>query len=419
MRYIFLLTFIVSTNLFAQTEVTQDWNAFAQGFDMTAYQGGQFRLKAFVKVENGSKLTNARLWARVDKKKGTGFFDNMHKRPIVENVWKEYLIEGDIDKKAVKLFIGGLYFGTGKYFYDNFSLEVKVKNSDWKPLQVINGDFEKDTSIDDWKSFYKVKGFESSLIPENSSGGRKCLLVDGTARQSSGKFVEVNGISVYYETVGTGDTLLLLHGNSQSISSFNKQIPELSKHFHVIAMDSRGQGNSSNNGSKFTYELMAEDVNEFMDKLQLKNVNVLGWSDGGNIGLILSMKHPDKVKKLATMGANLFNDNTSVVEKINSDLKKQRKTYVEKDADGNKFQIEMIDLLLNEPKINPDELRAIRCKTLVMAGSKDVIKEGHTKLIASKIEKSRLVIFDKGTHFEPWEKPERFNKTVIDFFKER
>ena len=119
------------------------------------------------------------------------------------------------------------------------------------------------------------------------------------------------------------------------------------------------------------------------------------------------------------MGANLFNDNTSVVEKINSDLRKQRKTYVEKDAEGNKFQIEMIDLLLNEPKINPDELKTIRCKTLIMAGSKDVIKEGHTKLIASKIERSRLVIFDKGTHFEPWEKPERFNKTVIEFFNEK
>ena len=419
MRYTFLLTFIVSTNLFAQTEVTQDWNAFAQGFDMTAYQGGQFRLKAFVKVENASKLTNGRIWARVDKKKGTAFFDNMNKRPITENLWKEYSIEGDIDKKAIKLFIGGLYFGTGKYFYDNFSLEVKVNGGDWKKLQVINGDFEQDTFKDDWKSFYTVKGFESSLISENSNGGAKCLFVDGTARQSSGKFVEVNGINVYYETVGTGDTLLLLHGNSQSVSSFNKQIPEFSKYFHVIAMDSRGQGNSSNNGSKFTYELMAEDVNEFLDKLQLKNVNVLGWSDGGNIGLILSMKYPDKVKKLATMGANLFNDNTSVVEKINSDLRKQRKTYVEKDAEGNKFQIEMIDLLLNEPKINPDELKTIRCKTLIMAGSKDVIKEGHTKLIASKIERSRLVIFDKGTHFEPWEKPERFNKTVIEFFNEK
>jgi pimeloyl-ACP methyl ester carboxylesterase len=420
MKYIFLLTLFLSTNLFGQTEVEQDWNAFFQNFDMTAYQGGHFRLKGFVRVENGSKLTNARLWARVDlEKKRIGFFDNMQNRPIVDNFWKEYSIEGTIDKKAVKLAIGGLYFGTGKYYFDNFSLEVKAVGKDWVNLNVVNGDFEQATFTGNWKTIFKVKGFESSVITENIDNGQKCLFVDGSTREGKGKFIDANGISIYYETVGKGDTLLLLHGNAQSVSSFNKQIPELSKYFHVIAMDSRGQGNSSNNGSKYTYELMAEDVNEFMEKLHLKNMYVLGWSDGGNIGLILAMKHPDKVKKLATMGANLFNDNTSVVEKINNDLRKQRKVYVEKDAEGNKFQIEMIDLLLNEPKINPDELRAIRCKTLIMAGSKDVIKEGHTRLIASKIENSRVVIFDKGTHFEPWEKPERFNKTVIEFFNER
>jgi len=419
MRYVFLLTLFFSTNLFGQTEVVQDWNAFVQNFDMTAYRGGQFRLKGFARVENGNKLTIARLWARVDlEKKGIGFFDNMQNRPIVENVWKEYSIEGTIDKKAVKLAIGGLYFGTGKYYFDNFSVEVKTAGKDWINLNVVNGDFEQATFTDNWRTIFKVKGFESSSVTENINNGQKCLFVDGSKREGKGKFIDANGINIYYETTGTGDTVLLLHGNSMSISSFNKQIPELSKHFHVISMDSRGQGNSSNNGSKITYELMAEDVNEFMNKLGLKKVNILGWSDGGNIGLILSMKHPDKVKKLATMGANLFNDNTSILEKINSDLRKQRKVYVEKDAEANKFQIEMIDLLLNEPKINAEELSAIKCKSLIMAGSKDVIKEGHTRLIASKIEKSQLIIFDKATHFEPWENPDRFNKTVIDFFSQ-
>jgi pimeloyl-ACP methyl ester carboxylesterase len=417
MRYIFLLNIFLSTNLFGQTEVVQDWNAFVQNFDMTDYQGGQFRLKGFVKVENGNKLTNARLWARVDlEKKKVGFFDNMQNRPIVENVWKEYSIEGTIDKKAVKLAIGGLYFGAGKYYFDNLSLEVKAVGKDWINLNVVNGDFEQANFTDSWKTIFKVKGFESSIVTENINNGKKCLLVDGSRREEKGKFIDANGINIYYETAGIGDTVLLLHGNSMSVSSFSKQIPELSKHFHVISMDSRGQGNSSNNGSKITYEIMAEDVNAFMNKLELKKVNILGWSDGGNIGLILSMKHPDKVKKLATMGANLFNDNTSVQEKINNDLRKQRKVYVDKDAEANKFQIEMIDLLLNEPKINPEELSAIKCKSLIMAGSKDVIKEGHTRLIASKIENSELVIFDKGTHYEPWKNSERFNTTVINFF---
>ena len=418
MRYIFLLTFLVSTDLFGQTEVVQDWNAFSQGFDMTTYQGGQFRLKALVKVENASKLTNARLWARLDKKKGTAFFDNMQNRPITENKWREYSIEGDIDKKALKLFIGGLYFGTGKYYYDNFSLEVKANGNDWKKLQVTNGDFEKSTFKDDWKTFYKVKGFESHLITENSFEGSS-LVIDGSSRLESGKFINIDGVNFYYEEYGKGDTILLLHGNSESIKSFHKQIPELSKEFYIIAMDSRGQGNSSKDDKKMSYELMAQDVNSFLEKLNIKRVNVLGWSDGGNIGLILAMEHPDKVKRLATMGANLFNDKTSVDEKINKEIRTQRLKLVKQETERNTFEIEMIDLLLNEPKINPDELKKIQCPTLIMAGSKDVIKEGHTKLIASKIEKSKLIIFDKGTHYEPTENPGRFNKTVIEFFNER
>jgi pimeloyl-ACP methyl ester carboxylesterase len=78
----------------------------------------------------------------------------------------------------------------------------------------------------------------------------------------------------------------------------------------------------------------------------------------------------------------------------------------------------MINLMLTEPNIKPEDLTKIECPTLVMAGSKDVIKEEHTKLIASKIRNSRLVIFDKGTHYEPMENPERFNRTVIDFLRQ-
>ncbi|GHN00925.1 alpha/beta hydrolase [Cytophagales bacterium WSM2-2] len=261
------------------------------------------------------------------------------------------------------------------------------------------------------KKFYFsfILCFASSLICTHSHGQLNQAI-------DAGKFVKANGINFYYETFGKGDTVLLLHGNSESLKSFSKQIPELSKQFFVIAMDSRGQGNSSDDGKKITYELMAEDVNAFLNKLQMKNVNILGWSDGGNTGLILAMKHPDKVRKLATMGANLYNDKTSVDEKTNKQLKGLREELTKQKVASSDIRVRMTDLLLNEPKINPDDLKAIKCPVLVMAGSEDVIKEPHTRLIASKIGKSKLVIFTPGTHYEPQENPERFNKTVMDFF---
>lgn len=400
---------------FGQPANDLGWNAFSQSIDVTPYRGREFRFKGYVRTEHGSKLSSARLWARVDKKKTYAFLYNMYDKPVIDSLWREYTIEGPIDLKATKIFVGGLYFGCGKYYYDKFSLEIKGNNGDWIVIPLENEGFENNSYQSDWKSNWKVKGFESSLT-SNSFDGANALMIDATSRPSKSKFINANGITIHYQQSGAGDTLLLLHGNSESIQSFSKQIPELEKMFFVIAMDSRGQGYSTKDDKKMSYELMADDVIAFLEALKIKKVNILGWSDGGNIGLILAMKHPEKLKKLAVMGANLFNDKTSVEEKINKIVLKDRADLIAEKKESNKFRIEMLDLLLNEPKINPEELKKIQCETLVMAGSKDVIKEGHTKLIASKILKSKLVIFEKGTHYEPYENPKRFNQTVIDFF---
>lgn len=210
--------------------------------------------------------------------------------------------------------------------------------------------------------------------------------------------------------------MLLLHGNSESIASFYKQIPQFSKYYKVIALDSRGQGKSTEDGKKFTYELFAEDTKALLDHLQLDSVNILGWSDGGNIGLIMAMKYPVKVKQLAVMGANLYNNSSSVKGAVNRYLRKEL-SQIKDTLNKSIFRKRMIELLLHEPNIKAEDLEKIACPVLVMAGSNDVIKQSHTELIAGKIKRSKLVIFEKGSHYEPWEHPERFNKTVLDFLK--
>lgn len=110
-----------------------------------------------------------------------------------------------------------------------------------------------------------------------------------------------------------------------AIQTFASQIPALSKHYKVIAVDTRGHGKSTADTTKLTYELYADDTYKLLNELKLDSVNVLGWSDGGNTGLILAMQHPEKVKKLAIMGANLYNDNTAVQEWVNDTLRQQIK----------------------------------------------------------------------------------------------
>lgn len=417
MKPLFVFIMLMSQILFSfgQKANELDWDGFSQTIDVSAWQGGQFRFTGFVRAENTSTLTNARLWARVDSKKSVTFLENMHKTPILSNEWKAYTIEGPIDQGSTKLRIGGLYFGNGKYYFDNFSLELKPRDGTWEKASLTNDGFESEFSVADWKIINGIKGFDVKLTTDNAYAGKNALSIDASIRTGRGKFVTANGIQIYYEEFGKGDTVLLLHGNSQSTKAFEKQIPELSKYFHVIAMDSRGQGHSSEDGKPMSYELMAEDVHSLLDQLKLAKIHVLGWSDGGITGLILAMKHPDRVKKLAVMGANLFNDTTSIVVEFNDMIRKEKARLVALNQPENQFEIRMIDLMLNEPNIKPDALKAIQCPTLVMAGSKDIIKEEHTRLIACKIDKAQLVIFRNGTHFEPTEHPKRFNRTVVEF----
>lgn len=136
----------------------------------------------------------------------------------------------------------------------------------------------------------------------------ECQISYGSNKQV-GKYTDVNDIKVYYEVYGAGVPLLLLHGNGGSIQNFEYQIPELSKHFKVIAVDSRAQGKSTDSDQEITYALMASDMSALIDKLKLGSVYVVGWSDGGNVGLELAFAHPQQVKKLVTFGANYTHEN--------------------------------------------------------------------------------------------------------------
>src|SRR6478752_3335990 len=114
-----------------------------------------------------------------------------------------------------------------------------------------------------------------------------------------GNYASIRGIKMYYEIYGTGKPLLIIHGNGGSIKDFSKQIPYFSAEYKVIVADSRAQGKTVDTKDSLTYEMMADDFNALLGFLHLDSCFVIGWSDGGNNGLLLAMRHPEKVKKLA------------------------------------------------------------------------------------------------------------------------
>lgn len=421
---LFICLLLVSP-AFLYAQKNYDWGAFMQGINAAPYTGKKFKLEAAVKVQTIDTTAEANLWVRVDKtNKKMGFFYNMADKPIRTNNWAVYTITGKIDKDAANLVFGGIYQRKGIFYFDQFRLWIENDKNTLEEITIENNDFEADT-LQKWFYNKSTTDFKVSLTTDSAYHGKKAIMVDGTAfkkrgygeNDSTGKYALVNGIKIYYETYGTGEPLLLLHGNSSSISSFNLQIPELAKYYQVIAVDTRGQGKSGEDGKTYTYDLFAEDMNALLDYLHINNTNILGWSDGGNTGLIMAMKYPAKVKKLVSMGANVFIDNTVVDKWVFKELDKQLKELKNDNTTWGKNRLRLVTLLKTEPRHSFDELKSIKCPILVMAGEKDIIKEEHTKQIAAHIPNSTLLIAPKETHYYPTENAAAFNKAVLEFLK--
>jgi len=237
-----------------------------------------------------------------------------------------------------------------------------------------------------------------------------------------GKYVQVNGIKMYYESYGQGQPLVLIHGNGGSIGSMGYQIQYFSKYFRCIIADSRAHGKSGVGEGRLTYEQMAEDWSTLLDSLKIDSAYVLGWSDGGILGLLLAIHHPKKVSKLAAMGANLWPDSSAVyswVFPMLDNMNKKIDSMLLKYPKSSMLQTEKkhIDLMQNQPHITLSELHTITCPSLILAGDKDVIREEHTNLIFQNISKSQLCIFPGQTHWIPVVDPELFNQTVYRFLK--
>ncbi len=234
-----------------------------------------------------------------------------------------------------------------------------------------------------------------------------------------GKYADISGFKMYYETYGKGEPLLIIHGNGGSINNFLYQIPYFAKNYQVIIADSRAQGKSVDTKDSLSYEMMTDDLNNLLDKLNLKSCYVIGWSDGGINGLLLAIRHPDKVKKLAVTGANLWPDSTAVDPFVykwamaeNDKVKKMPASPQQK------AEMKLVHLLSYEPHITVSQLHTITCPVLVIGGDHDVILPAHTMLIAQSIPNSYLWIIPNSGHSTPIYKKEQFNKVVGDFFAE-
>lgn len=221
-------------------------------------------------------------------------------------------------------------------------------------------------------------------------------------------------IQLHYIEKGQGLPLIFLHGNGEDSSYFEHQIDCFSNDYRVIAIDTRGHGKSPRGEKPFTIKQFAEDLHDFIAEKGISKANILGFSDGGNIALTFALKYPEKVEKLILNGANLFPSGVKPLCQWPIEIGYRiAKIFANKDEKAKK-NAEMLGLMVNEPHIDPSELALLTMPTLVVAGTKDMIKDSHTRLIYNSLPNAQLAILE-GNHFLANKRPDVFNAMVKSF----
>jgi len=236
------------------------------------------------------------------------------------------------------------------------------------------------------------------------------------SNEKVGRYAKIRGFNMYYEIYGKGEPLLFIHGNGGSMTSFRYQLPYFARHFKVILADSRAQGKSEDNSDSLSYEMMADDFSALLDYLKIDSCNVVGWSDGGINAILLAMRHPKKVKKLVSTGANLWPDTTAVDSFLYRMVVRMKDSIARLAPTAKTKNLEkLLRIVVDEPHIKLSDLKKVRCPSLIIGGDHDVVLPYHTLLIADAIPKSYLWIIPKSGHSTLINYKNEFNKVTLGF----
>ena len=251
--------------------------------------------------------------------------------------------------------------------------------------------------------------------------------------QTSESYMHVGKAKIFYEIKGAGEPVLLLHGGFGTNEDFAKQISELARHFKVVAFERPGHGHSPDIHEKFSFDTMAAETIELIEKLNLGPVNLVGWSDGAVVAFLVAISRPDLVRRIVSVGG-LFNTNSLAPKDIawlrGATPESFRKaepsvvaSYERVSPDGPEhFPVvfrKTVRMWLNEPNISKEDLGKISAPTLILAGDRDATTHEHTLELFRSIKNAELCIIPGTTHFLLSEKPEMANKVILDFLQKK
>jgi pimeloyl-ACP methyl ester carboxylesterase len=234
---------------------------------------------------------------------------------------------------------------------------------------------------------------------------------------------QVNGISIHYAIYGQGSPVIFLHGGLANTDYWGNQVVPVAAHHTVILMDSRGHGRSTRDGRPYGYDLMADDVTALMDNLKITRADIVGWSDGGILGIDLALRHKERVGKVFAFAANTVT--SGVIDGVEKNptfaayIERAGKEYAAHSAtpkEYDRFVEQISKMWAEQPNWSDAQLKAIDTPILIVDGDHDeAIKREHTEYIAATIPHAGLLILPNTSHFAFLQDPRQFNFAILHF----
>lgn len=242
-------------------------------------------------------------------------------------------------------------------------------------------------------------------------------------------YVEIGALNTWYDEQGEGEPLVLLHGGMCTNATWAAQMPAFGAHFRIIAPERRGHGHTPDLEGALSYDVMSADTIGFLDAIVGGPAYLVGWSDGGIVGLLVAISRPDLVRKLVVIGANFDTSGLTpeamewfaTISADSDDLAMLRESYLAASPDGPGHWPVMVatfkEMVITQPAITVEQLARITAATLIVVGDGDIVTLDHTSTLFRAIPNSELAVLPGASHLLTMEKPDLVNRLVLDFLE--
>ncbi|WP_395570506.1 alpha/beta fold hydrolase [Streptomyces sp. BK79] len=241
-----------------------------------------------------------------------------------------------------------------------------------------------------------------------------------------GDYADLPGVRTWYETEGSGDPLVLLHGGFCTNATWGAQRADLAAAYRLFLPERRAHGHTPDVEGPLSYQDMADDTADFMDTVVGGPAHLVGWSDGGVVVLLVALARPDLVRKAVVIGAN-FRPATecfaepSMLDAMTpdgDDLAFFRELYQAVTPDGADHwpvvAAKVLDMWRTQPALTTGDLARVEAPALVLVGDDDLMTLEHTTALYRALPRSQLAVVPGASHVVPLEKPALVDRLILD-----